>query len=345
MPVDIAPTQTPTLPHTAILGLGVYRPGKVVTNDEIAVRLNSSDEWIQQRSGIRSRRYCEEEETLFDISVAAAQQAMKSAGVGPEDIDCLVLATMTHQFITPAAAPLIATQLGIENAAAFDLINACAGFCAGLTLASDMVRAGTMRKVLVIGAEKFGDLVDMDDRSTAFLFGDGAGAVVVGPSEDVGIGPTVWGSDGTNWTMLGQDKGFFDWAREVQEVGREAKRPYFTMNGPALFRWAVGSVEKICREALDRAKVPIEDLDALILHQANGRITEAVARMLNVPDDCTVANDIVEQGNTSAASVPLAMEGVLRDGTAKPGDVALLIGFGAGLTYTAQVVKLPGVPQ
>jgi 3-oxoacyl-(acyl-carrier-protein) synthase III len=344
MSVEIVATPAPTLPHSAILGLGVYRPSRIVSNDEIAVALNSSDEWIHTRSGIRSRRLCTDDETLVEISLGAARQAIASSGISTEQIDCVLLATMTSPLVTPATAPLIATKLGIEDAAALDVVNACAGFCAAVGMASDMIRGGTAKYVLVIGAERLSDLVDWQARSNAFLFGDGAGAAVIGPSETVGIGPLVWGSDGNHWTMLGQDKPTVTYFHEVQELGAAAKRPVFQMDGPALFRWALGALEKVCNNALDRAGVSVGDLDALIPHQANGRITEALARQLRVSENCAVAYDIEEQGNTSAASVPLAMEGLLRSGAAKPGDVALLIGFGAGLVYAAQVVRLPRVP-
>ena len=217
----------------------------------------------------------------------------------------------------------------------------CAGFCHSLALASDLVRGGTARHVLVVGCEKLSDTLDPKDRSTAFLFGDGAGAAVVGPSDEVGIGPTVWGSDGTQWEAIRQTKDWVDFFEEIERDGPDAVRPYLTMSGTAVFRWAAHSLEKVCREALDRAGVSTDELDALIPHQANGRITEVMSRVLKLPESCAVANDIEETGNTSAASVPLAMEAMLRKGEAKPGDTALLIAFGAGLSYAAQVVKLP----
>src|SRR5690606_17430294 len=304
MSVRIA--QTTGVENTAILGLGVYRPARVVTNDEIAGPINSSDEWIRTRSGIRTRRFADETETLHAMSVAAARDAMAAAEVSADEIDCVVVATSTHLLLTPAAAPRIATDLGMNGAAAFDISAGCAGFCHALAMASDLVRAGTSKKVLVIGAEKLTDTVDMTDRSTAFLFADGAGAVVVGPSDEPGIGPTVWGSDGTQHHAIRQTKDWMQFFAEIEDKGLDAVRPYLAMEGTAVFRWAAHSLEKVCRDAIDRAGLTTDDLQAMIPHQANGRIIEIMARVLKLPDDCALADDIEETGNTSAASIPLA---------------------------------------
>ncbi len=342
MPAQIATTTGAA--HTAILGLGVYRPTRVVTNDEVAGPIDSSDEWIRTRSGIRTRRFCGPDETVLTMSIAAGKQALESAGVAADQIDCVIVATSTWLLLTPAAAPQVATGLGMSETAGFDISAGCAGFCHALSVASDMVRAGTSRHVLVVGVERLTDTIDVTDRSTAFLFGDGAGAVVVGPSETTGIGPTVWGSDGDQWKAIRQTKDWMEFFNEIDDTGLDATRPYLAMEGTAVFRWAAHSLEKVCREALDRAGVTTEQLDALIPHQANGRITEVMSRILKLPDSCVVANDIEVNGNTSAASVPLAMEALLRTGESKPGDTALLIAFGAGLSYASQVVALPGVP-
>ncbi|WP_280180578.1 beta-ketoacyl-ACP synthase III [Nocardia farcinica] len=333
--------QTTGAEHTAILGLGVYRPARVVTNDEIAGPINSSDEWIRTRSGIKTRRFADETETVQSMSVAAAHDALEAAAVAVDQVDCVIVATSTHLLLTPAAAPRIATELGMNGAAAFDISAGCAGFCHALALASDLVRAGTSKNVLVIGVEKLTDTIDMTDRSTAFLFADGAGAVVVGPAEEPGIGPTVWGSDGTQHHAIRQNKDWIEFFTEIEEKGLDAVRPYLTMEGTAVFRWAAHSLEKVCRDAIDRAGLSTDDLRAMIPHQANGRIIEIMARVLKLPEDCALANDIEETGNTSAASIPLAMEALLRKGESKPGDTALLIAFGAGLSYAAQVVSLP----
>ncbi|WP_194832103.1 beta-ketoacyl-ACP synthase III [Nocardia sp. XZ_19_369] len=333
--------QTTGAEHTAILGLGVYRPVRVVTNDEVAGPINSSDEWIQTRSGIKTRRFAGESETVQSMSVAAAKGALESSGIAVDQVDCVIVATSTHLLLTPAAAPRIATELGMNGSAAFDVSAGCAGFCHALALASDLVRGGTAGHVLVIGVEKLTDTINPTDRSTAFLFADGAGAVIVGPSDEPGIGPTVWGSDGTQHHAIRQDKDWVEFFREIEEKGTDAVRPYLAMEGTAVFRWAAHSLEKVCRDAIDRAGLSTDDLNAMIPHQANGRIIEIMARVLKLPENCALANDIEETGNTSAASIPLAMEAMLRKGESKPDDTALLIAFGAGLSYAAQVVTLP----
>ncbi|MEV6214996.1 beta-ketoacyl-ACP synthase III [Nocardia sp. NPDC051833] len=333
--------QTTGAEHTAILGLGVYRPARVVTNDEVAGPIDSSDEWIRTRSGIKTRRFASAEETIQTMSVAASRDALAAAGMAADEVDCVIVATSTHLLLTPAIGPQIATELGMTGAAAFDISAGCAGFCHALALASDLVRAGTSKNALVIGVEKLTDTVDFTDRSTAFLFADGAGAVVVGPAEDQGIGPTVWGSDGTQHHAIRQNKDWMEFFAEIDEKGTDAVRPYLAMEGTAVFRWAAHSLEKVCRDAIDRAGLTTEDLNAMIPHQANGRIIEIMARVLHLPADCALANDIEDSGNTSAASIPLAMEALLRKGESKPGDTALLIAFGAGLSYAAQVVTLP----
>ncbi|WP_063044922.1 beta-ketoacyl-ACP synthase III [Nocardia pseudovaccinii] len=334
-------TQTTGAEHTAILGLGVYRPARIVTNEEVAGPIDSSDEWIRTRSGIKTRRFASKEETIQSMSVAASRGALESAGIEVDQVDCVIVATSTHLLLTPAAAPQIATELGMNGTAAFDISAGCAGFCHALALASDLVRAGTASHVLVIGVEKLTNTVNPKDRATAFLFADGAGAVVVGPSEEQGIGPTVWGSDGTQHHAIRQDKDWMEFFAEIEEKGLDAVRPYLAMEGTAVFRWAAHSLEKVCRDAIDRAGLSTDDLDAMIPHQANGRIIEIMARVLKLPEHCALANDIEETGNTSAASIPLAMEALLRKGESKPGDTALLIAFGAGLSYAAQVVTLP----
>ncbi|MEV6770465.1 beta-ketoacyl-ACP synthase III [Nocardia sp. NPDC051030] len=327
--------------HTAMLGLGVYRPARVVTNDEVAGPIDSSDEWIRTRSGIRTRRFASPEETIIAMSAAASRDAIEAAEIDANQIDCVIVATSTWLLLTPAAAPQIATELGLTGVAAFDISAGCAGFCHALAVASDLVKGGTARNVLVIGVERLTDAINPKDRGTAFLFADGAGAVIVGAAEEPSIGPTVWGSDGTQHHAIRQDKDWMDFFREIDEQGLDAVRPYLAMEGTAVFRWAAHSLEKVCRDAIERAGLTPEELDAMVPHQANGRIIEIMARVLKLPEHCALANDIEETGNTSAASIPLAMEAMMRKGDAKPGGTALLIAFGAGLSYAAQVVTLP----
>jgi 3-oxoacyl-(acyl-carrier-protein) synthase III len=323
-------------PYAAILGVGAYRPIRSVPNAEIVEAIDSSDEWIQQRSGIKSRRIAGPDETVQAMSVAAARVALERAGVDARQIDCVVVATVSHMMQTPAIATAIAHELGTDDAAAFDISAACAGFCHGVAMASDFVRGGSARHVLVIGVERLSDITDPSDRGTAFIFADGAGAVVVGPSETSGIGPVVWGSQGEHFDHIRQVE---DW-REVI-ASEKPSMPHLTMQGNAVFRWAAFSMAKVGREALDRAGVTAEDLDCFVPHQANMRIIDALARSMKLPDTVKIARDIAEMGNTSAASVPLALDRMMADGEARSGDTALLIAFGAGLAYAAQVVVVP----
>jgi beta-ketoacyl-[acyl-carrier-protein] synthase III len=328
--------QQPTaLTNAAMLGLGVYRPERVVTNDEICEVLDSSDEWIQTRSGIRTRRFAGPEETLIGMSTAAAERALAAAGVRADQVGCVIVATSTHPEHTPASAPQVATALG-STAAAFDISAGCAGFCHALNLAASMVRSGAESYVLVIGAEQLSRFMDPTDRGTAFIFADGAGAVVVGPSEVAGIGPAAWGSDGSQAHVITQTPSCLG-----GHSASTADHPVVQMEGTAVFRWAPFAMADVAHEALRLAGVSVDDLDAFIPHQANLRITQTLARNIKLPESVAVATDITESGNTSAASVPLAIEAMLRQEEASVGDTALLIAFGAGLSYAGQVVTLP----
>ena len=332
--------QSTDLTHAAMLGLGVHRPARVVTNDEVCEVLDSSDEWIQTRSGIKTRRFAAEDETLIGMSISAAEKALQAAGVGAEQIGCVIVATSTHPEHTPASAPQVASALGI-TAAAFDISAGCAGFCHALNLAASMVRSGAESHVLVIGVEQLSRFMDPTDRGTAFIFADGAGAVVVGPSEAAGIGPTAWGSDGSQAHVITQTPSCIG-----GHSGREgADHPVVQMEGTAVFRWAPFAMAKVAHEALDLAGVSVDELDAFIPHQANLRITQTLAKNIQLPDSVAIATDVVDSGNTSAASVPLAMEAMLRKGEAAAGDIALLIAFGAGLSYAGQVVTVPPLAQ
>ncbi|WP_028471715.1 beta-ketoacyl-ACP synthase III [Nocardioides alkalitolerans] len=322
--------------YARILGVGAYRPRRIVPNSEVVDAIDSSDEWIQQRSGIRNRRWAADDETVEMMSVEASRAALAHAGIDARQVDCVVVATVSHMLNLPSAASAIAHELGTEQAAAFDIAAACAGFCHALALANDMVRAGSARHVLVVGVDKLSTMTDRTDRGTAFIFGDGAGAVVVGPSETPAIGPVVWGSDGEQYDLIRQDKSWTDVLADDDPT-----YPFMTMQGSAVFRWASFTMAKTAQQALDRAGVKADELDVFIPHQANMRITNAMARSMKLPEHVRIARDIAEQGNTSAASVPLALERMLAEGEAASGDVALMIAFGAGLAYAAQVVVLP----
>ncbi len=326
-------TATPAQ-HARIKGIGGYRPRRVVPNSELVERIDSSDEWIRERSGIIERRFAGEGESVVDMSEFATRAALEMAGVDASELDAVILATVSWPYQTPAAAPLLAYRLG-STAAAFDISVACAGYCHGISLASDMIRAGTARHVLVVGVERLSDFSNRDDRGTAFIFGDGAGAAVIGPSDTPGIGPTIWGSDGEKWEAISQTESWID----VHEKG--LAWPHIGMQGQTVFRWAVWGMAPVAQKALDAAGITVDQLDAFVPHQANVRIVDAMAKQLGIPDDVAIARDIAYTGNTSAASVPLAMERMVRQGEVPRGGLALQIGFGAGLSYAAQVVVIP----
>ncbi|MFF0794776.1 ketoacyl-ACP synthase III [Streptomyces spiralis] len=345
-------------PYARILGVGGYRPTRVVPNEVILEKIDSSDEWIRSRSGIETRHWAGPDETVAAMSVEAAGKAIADAGIAAEQIGAVVVSTVSHFSQTPAVATEIADKLGTDKAAAFDISAGCAGFGYGLTLAKGMVVEGSAEYVLVIGVERLSDLTDLEDRATAFLFGDGAGAVVVGPSREPAIGPTVWGSEGDKAQTIKQT---VPWDRFLPHLrprsgggtptgdGSElpldsegnVKFPAITQEGQAVFRWAVFEMAKVAQQALDAAGISPDDLDVFIPHQANVRIIDSMVKTLKLPEHVTVARDIRTTGNTSAASIPLAMERLLATGEAKSGDTALVIGFGAGLVYAATVVTLP----
>ncbi|MFE5603277.1 ketoacyl-ACP synthase III [Streptomyces coelicoflavus] len=333
-------------PYARILGVGGYRPTRVVPNEVILETIDSSDEWIRSRSGIETRHWAGPEETVAAMSVEASGKALADAGIDASRVGAVVVSTVSHFAQTPAIATEIADRLGTDKAAAFDISAGCAGFGYGLTLAKGMVVEGSAEYVLVIGVERLSDLTDLEDRATAFLFGDGAGAVVVGPSQEPAIGPTVWGSEGDKAETIKQT---VSWDRfrigDVSELPLDrdgnVKFPAITQEGQAVFRWAVFEMAKVAQQALDAAGLSPDDLDVFIPHQANVRIIDSMVKTLKLPEHVTVARDIRTTGNTSAASIPLAMERLLATGDAKSGDTALVIGFGAGLVYAATVVTLP----
>jgi 3-oxoacyl-(acyl-carrier-protein) synthase III len=317
-----------------LLGVGSYRPRRVVTNAEICRFIESSDEWIIRRTGIQTRRFADDDETLPSMAATAASKALAEGGIGVSQLDCVLVATMSHLYQAPPLAAEVARRMGVRSAPALDLSAACAGFCYGLAMADHMILAGTARYVLVVGAERMSDIVDPYDRGCACIFGDGAGAVVVGPSDDPGIGPVTWGSDPEHSGAISQDASW-------QATRTSATTPYLRMAGSPVYRWVTGEMVAVGRRALDGAGVAPDELAAFIPHQANLRITEALAARLELPPHVTVADDIVRSGNTSAASIPLAMQDVLATGRARIGGLALLMGFGSGLLYAAQVVRLP----
>ena len=310
-----------------IMSFGGYQPANVVTNDDLAARVDTSDEWIRSRVGIVSRRFAGPDETVADMAVVAGGKALAASGLSPADIDLVIVATCSTESPIPNASAEVAYRLGIVAPGAYDLNAACAGFCYALSNASDAVRAGTARHVLVIGSEKMTSWIDPDDRSTCIIFADGAGAVVVGPvadGEPPGIGPVAWGSAG-------------DMASKITIADRDS---FIYQEGQAVFRWATTALHPIAAQACERAGIAVGDLSAFVPHQANLRIIEVIARKLGVPRE-RMADDIVHSGNTSSASVPLALAAMAERGDLKPGSHALLLGFGAGLCYAAQVITVP----
>ncbi len=323
-----------------ILSVGGYQPARVVPNSEIVDRIDSTDEWIQQRTGIESRRFAAPDESVIDMATKACQQALDRAHLTMADIDTVIVATITYPFQAPSAATALVARLGNPKAAAFDINAACAGFCYGLGMASDFVRSGTSKHVLVVGVEKLSDFTDPDDRATAFIFADGAGAVIVGPSDHPGIGPTVWGSDADSRDAIVMNPSWNEFRNDAQGV----KWPNISQQGQAVFRWAVFSMSKAGVRALEAAGVTPDQLDAFIPHQANVRIIETMTKEMKIPEKVIIAQDIRTSGNTSAASVPLAMSALLAEHPELHGGLALLIGYGAGLVYAGQVVQLPPKP-
>ena len=322
--------------YARIMSVAGYRPERVVTNDEICERIDSSDEWIRERSGIVERRWAAPDESVADMATIAATGAVERAGISPEQVGMVLIATVTHPYQTPSAAAEVSARIGARNAAAMDISSACAGFCYGVNVASDLVRGGSVEYVVVVGVEKLSDWVNHEDRGTTFLFAAAAGAVVIGPSDVPAIGPVVWGADGDQREAITMTQSLIDFKHNP--VGLF---PALEMQGQQVFRWAVGEMSKASQRALEAAGITADDLDAFIPHQANMRITDAMVRALKLPEHVPVARDIAYTGNTSAASIPLAMDSMLASGDIPHGGTALLIGFGAGLVYAAQVVTLP----
>jgi 3-oxoacyl-[acyl-carrier-protein] synthase-3 len=312
-------------PGARILGLGGYRPRRRVTNEELSQVMETSDEWIRTRVGIAERRWAAEDETLVEMATAAGGKALAASGLDPDEVDLMILATASLRVPIPGIGPQVAHRLGIPRPGALDLNAGCAGFCYSLGLASDAIRAGDARNALVVGVERLTDVTDMTDRSTAVIFADGAGAAVIGGSDEPGIGPVAWGSDGDQFSAI--------------EIA--AGKSTMSMAGQAVYRWATTKLTETLEEAMANAGVGPADIDVFAPHQANLRIIESMAKKLGFGEDVVIARDIIHTGNTSAASIPLALTALLESGEAKSGDLALVLGYGAGLTVAGQVLVLP----
>ena len=342
----------PPVAGSRIVAIGGSRGENLVPNDDIVGPINSSDEWIVQRTGIRTRARADEGTSVLDLAAAAAEDALGKAGIEPADLDAVVVATVTHFEQTPALATLLTERLGATPAAAYDISAACAGYCYGIAQADALVRSGTARHVLVVGVERMSDFIDPTDRTISFLLGDGAGAAVVGPSDEPRIGPTVWGSDGSLASAIYQTRSWLDYRREElgepvparPELAEEVSQmvtPTLRQQGPTVFKWVITNIPKLALRTFEAAGLTPADIDVFVPHQANMRITDQLLKTLKLRDDVVVGRDIADTGNTSAASIPLATERLLREGDARSGDVALQIGFGAGMAFAGQVVILP----
>jgi 3-oxoacyl-[acyl-carrier-protein] synthase-3 len=309
-----------------ILSMGHYQPSRLVTNDDLAAIVDTNDEWIRDRVGIVTRRIAESE-TVADMATAAAGKALAASGLTAADIDMVVVATCSSIDRCPNVASRVASKLGIAAPAAMDVNTACSGFSYALGTADHAIRAGAARNAIVIGSEKLSDITDWSDRSTCVLFGDAAGAAVVTAAvdgEEPGIGPVVWGS--------APEKG------DVLKI--EGWQPYIQQEGQTVFRWATTMLAPLARQACERAGVALEDIAAFIPHQANTRIIDGIVKRLGIPN-AVIAKDIVESGNTSAASVPLALSKMIERREVPSGAPVLLFGFGGGLTYAGQVIRCP----
>ncbi|MGS0684253.1 beta-ketoacyl-ACP synthase III [Nakamurella sp. GG22] len=311
-----------------ITGLGHFRPDRVVTNDELSQVMDTNDEWIRSRVGIGERRFAGPDDSVVSMGARASAKALAEAGLQPTDIDTVIVATCSPISPVPHAATQIAGALGIHAPGSFDINAACAGFCYGIAAADQAVRVGASRHVLVVGSERLTDWTDPTDRATAIIFADGAGAAVVSAADEPGIGPVVWGSDETN----------------IDAIRVEGRNGHFIQEGQTVFRWATSAIAPVAIRAAEAAGVALADVDVLVTHQANLRIIDAVAKKIisaGARPELKVGRDIVTTGNTSSASIPIALDRMRAAGEVTSGEVVLSVAFGAGLTYASQVFLCP----
>jgi 3-oxoacyl-[acyl-carrier-protein] synthase III len=325
------------MPNAGIIGMGHAYPSNVLTNADLEKIVETSDEWITTRTGIKQRYKAADNEYTSQFAVKSARQAIENAGIAPKDIDIIVCATTTPDQILPSTGCLIQAELGCENAAGMDVFAACSGFVYGITMVESMIRTGQIRYALVIGAEVLTKYVDYTDRSTCVIFGDGAGAAVLGPVEDgKGILSTKIRSDGRYEESLYARGGGTKFGTSHETI--DNRMHYFSMKGNEIFKLAVRSMCDISLEMLAKAGHTIEDVTMIIPHQANQRITDAVASRLGVSEDRIYSN-IAQTGNTSSASIPIALDECLQSGKIKEGDLVLLTAFGGGVTWGASVIQ------
>jgi len=314
-----------------IVGTGSYLPPRIMTNAEFAARLDTSDAWIRERTGITQRHIAEESQASSDLALQASQAALAAAGVRAADLDLIIVATSTPDYIFPSTACLLQAKLGVANAAAFDLQAVCSGFVYALATADSFIRAGTHRRALVVGAEVFSRILDWNDRGTCVLFGDGAGAVVLAAGERPGVHASVLRADGSHAGILSVPGNVCG--------GRIVGSPFLQMQGGQVFKFAVKVLDEVARETVAAAGMRLEDIDWLIPHQANVRILEATAKKLGLPLDKLVVT-VDHHGNTSAASVPLALDEYVRAGRIRAGHRVMMQGVGGGFTWGATLATM-----
>ncbi len=321
-----------------IRSTGYYIPEKRVTNADMAKIVETSDEWIYERTGIRERRLAREDETTADLATGAALDALKNANLKPEDIDLLIVATITPDYKTPSVACLVQHRLGMRNIPAFDISAACSGFVYCLEICGQLMRGGIYRNALIIGAEKLSSVTDWTDRTTCVLFGDAAGACVLSKTDEPGVGliGNILGSDGGHPDILIVPGGGSKLPLTKENI--DDKTQYIKMNGREVFKLAVRVMEDVARKLLERHNLTPQDINLVIPHQANTRIIDALTKRLEIPDERVVLN-IEKLGNTSSSSIPVAMAQVNAAGRIKSGDYVLLLAFGAGLTWGASLIK------
>jgi len=321
-----------------ITGTGAYLPDQVVTNYDMAKIVDTSDEWIRTRSGISERRFAATGETTSDMAVAAAKQALAAAGAHPSEIDLVIVATMTPDMPFPSTACLVQSKLGLDNITAFDIQAACSGFIYALNTGSNLIRSGAFKKALVIGAEKMSSILDFEDRSTCVLFGDGASAIVLEASATSGVGvlDCITGADGSDPSLLYQSAGGS--ANPASHETVDARQHFIRMNGKEIFKQAVRVMGQVSGDILERHGYHADQVDLLIPHQANMRIIDSLAKRMKLPMD-KFHNNLDRFGNTSGASVGIALDEALRQGRIQSGDLILLVAFGAGLTWGASLIK------
>jgi 3-oxoacyl-[acyl-carrier-protein] synthase-3 len=320
-----------------ILGLGAYAPDRVVTNKELEQTIDTSDEWIVERTGIRERRVAKDTEATSDLAFIAAERALQDAGISATELDLIIVGTVTPDMQFPSVACLVQDRLGAVNAAAFDITAVCSGFVYGLAIGSSFIQSGMYKKVLVIGAETLSKITDWTDRNTAILFGDGAGAVVLGETEPgYGILGLHLGADGSGGELLKVAAGGSRTPASAESVAQRLH--YIYMNGNEVFKFAIKVMGEAATDALNHANLSPADIDWLVPHQANMRIIQSAAKRLRLPMEKVIVN-VDKYGNTSAASIPLALQEGVDSGRIKNGDVIALVGFGGGLTWGATIIR------